>query len=58
MLPDDVKNLILDYYYSHKIWYIKQKVHREIHYYIFFSKIYKLHELFDNMAASYLTYVT
>ena len=53
MLPKDIRDIILDYYYSHKMYLIKNKVLREMRFHDFFTQIHSFYEMFHHISISY-----
>ena len=48
-LPKDIKNLILDYYYSYKVYKAKQNVLRELRFTTFFHQVVGFYELYHTI---------
>ena len=48
-LPRDIKNIILDYYYSYKMYIAKQNLLRELRFSSFFHQVVGFYELFHTI---------
>lgn len=48
-LPKDIKNLILDYYYSYKMYQAKQNVLCELRFSSFFHQVVGFYELYHTI---------
>ena len=48
-LPRDIKNIILDYYYSYKMYIAKQNLLRELRFSSFFHQVVGFYELFNTI---------
>ena len=45
-IPKDIEDLILDYYWSHRIFKIKQKLHRDIRYLWMLREVHIFYDIF------------
>ena len=48
-LPKDIKNLIIDYYYSYKMYKAKQKVLCELRLSSFFHQVISFYEIYHSI---------
>ena len=46
ILPIDLENIVLDYYYSRWVWNTKQKFHREIHHLYMLQEVKLFYNIF------------
>ena len=53
MLPEDIRNLILDYAYSHKMYLLKSKLLRELKFHDFFFQIRSFYDMYNHISISY-----
>ena len=48
-LPKDIKNLILDYYYSYKVYIAKENLLRELRFSSFFHQVISFYEIYHSI---------
>lgn len=54
MLPREIKRIIFDYYYSHKMFVLKKKLFRELQFNDFFRQIRCFYEVYHHITLSVL----
>ena len=59
MLPVDIQNLILDYYWSHKVYLLKRKCLKQLNFNRFFREVNTYYDMYHtitlNLSAPYHT---
>ena len=52
MLPPELKDIILDYYWSHRMYLIRKKVMRELRMSRYFVQVMSFYELYHHINVS------
>lgn len=51
--PKEIESLIIDYYYSHKIFAAKRRIQREMQFHQFFRQVRSYYELYHHITVSF-----